>query len=676
MQMRSMFQKRFPNWPDYLIGLAIFILAMLVYNATLTPSLSYKSPDGNELASIPYVLGLAHATGYPLYTWLGKAFTYLPIDDVAHRMNLMSAIMGAGGVVFLYAIMRELTSSEKSNNSPISRVVSAFTALLFAFSLAFWSQTGIAEVYAPNVFMVTLTIWLLLRWARAREAQQRGAIWWLLAFSLSFGLSLGTHMSNLGFAPGFILFILLVDWRFITRIRELLGVAGAFFLSVLQFTWLPYKASTLNDAPMLRNAPSTLGGIYSYTLGAFPQFKFAFPLISIPERIVLYLYMLRQQYFIFGILLGLYGLAEMLVRKPKRFYLFVSMYLAQVLFFIQYRAFDLDVFFIPAHLLYAIFIGFGVFQLSTYLWGWIANMAQNWQKWARPIAGVFFSLVMIFPLFLELHVNWSANDYSEDVAINDFYENVWELLPQDSSILGRSGVFGYDMFYFRLVYDIRPDILIPHLDTPTPSPESLEGRDIFSTTPISPQQQQGFWGLPPGLVDGQSWNVPILFGQGSAGFAGRGRELILYHITDNPPELVVDDFQPQFLVGQRINGVELLGYDLVNDSVSAGGWLEVRFYWQIIDHTTIDNRLPLITTTLDEILLETHELGLGNLLRYAREFNPPANGIMVENYMIVIPSILEPGTYTLRIGIQDPFSPGGSAASQSSVLDLTKIKIE
>ncbi|NIO71378.1 MAG: hypothetical protein GTN71_20685, partial [Anaerolineae bacterium] len=52
-------------WIDLVMVLLIFALALAVYNATLTPSLSYKSPDGNELATIPYVLGLAHSTGYP-----------------------------------------------------------------------------------------------------------------------------------------------------------------------------------------------------------------------------------------------------------------------------------------------------------------------------------------------------------------------------------------------------------------------------------------------------------------------------------------------------------------------------------------------------------------------------------------------------------------------------------
>jgi hypothetical protein len=91
------------RWIDWAIALFIFTLALAVYNATLTPSLSYKSPDGNELAMIPYILGLVHSTGYPLYTWLGKLFTYIPIGDVAHRMNLMSAVLGAAGVSILVA---------------------------------------------------------------------------------------------------------------------------------------------------------------------------------------------------------------------------------------------------------------------------------------------------------------------------------------------------------------------------------------------------------------------------------------------------------------------------------------------------------------------------------------------------------------------------------------------
>lgn len=174
-------------------------------------------------------------------------------------------------------------------------------------------------------------------------------------------------MSNLGFVPAFAFYVLLVNWRVLKRPGILLGAAALFVLGCLQFLWLPYKAATLNDPLMLRNAPRTLQGIYRHTLGAFPQFKFAFPLQALPDRVVLYLYLLPQNFGVLGIIAGLYGMVELLIRRTKEFYLLMVMYLTHVFFFIQYRAFDIDVFFIPAHMIYALFIGFGAAQLVKYI---------------------------------------------------------------------------------------------------------------------------------------------------------------------------------------------------------------------------------------------------------------------------------------------------------------------
>ncbi|MCD6402197.1 MAG: DUF2723 domain-containing protein, partial [Anaerolineales bacterium] len=74
---------------NILFAFGVSFTALLVYLLTLTPSLSYLSPDGSELATIPYILGLAHSPGYPLYTWLGFLFSHLlPFGDVAYRINL------------------------------------------------------------------------------------------------------------------------------------------------------------------------------------------------------------------------------------------------------------------------------------------------------------------------------------------------------------------------------------------------------------------------------------------------------------------------------------------------------------------------------------------------------------------------------------------------------------
>jgi hypothetical protein len=643
-------------WLDGVIALLIFTLALAVYNATLTPSLSYKSPDGNELATIPYVLGLAHSTGYPLYTWLGKIFTCVPIGDVAHRMNLMSAVLGAAGVAILYGIVLLITRR---------RLVAAFTAFLFAFSLAFWSQTGIAEVYAPNVFTVTLAVWLLLKWGEVEASSipcplslvpYHLSLFYFLAFCLAFGLSLGTHLSNLGFAPAFALYILLVDWRMVYRRPwGLLLGAMLFVLGCLQFLWLPYKASTLNDPLMMRNAPGTLEGIYRYTLGAFPQMKFAFPLWAIPDRIVLYLDLLRQNFGVWGILLGLYGMMEMAFRDVKRFYLFIGMYLVHVVFFVQYRVFDLDVFFIPAHLLYAIFIGYGAHRLVVSVYGFGKGAERG--LW-RVALNVGLALIVALPVVSQVRANWEVNDYSDDTAINDFYENVWGILPQGSVLIGRGGVFGYDMFYWRLVYDVRPDVVIPMIQGPRPSPEAMAGAGpIYTTQPSNPQRPgRGPWSPPAGLLKPDSWYVPVLLGQGGTSPQGQRPGLTLYQVSDEPPELVTQQAQPEHVVGQPLGGLELVGYDLEDDTVSQGGRFHLTLYWRVRRQERV-----LIATSLGDTALEAHDLGLGNLQRYVEEYNPPRQGIVVEDYLVVVPSHIPLGSQTLNVGLQRPFRFGGES---------------
>ncbi len=647
---------------DLLIALGIFAVALAVYNATLTPSLSYKSPDGNELATVPYILGLAHSPGYPLYTWLGKLFTFIPIGDVAHRMNLMSAVLGAAGAALLYAIVHLITGN---------RLASAFAALLFAFSRTFWSQCVIAEVYAPNAFMLALTVWLLLKWAEGTEGNEGKSLpspfssrVFFLAFAFIFGLSLGTHLSNLAFAPAFALFVLLVDWRMVKRPWTLLGGAAMFALGCLQFLWLPYKAATLNDPLMLRHAPNTLEGIYRYTLGAFPEFKFAFPLPAIPDRIVLYLHLLRQQFGLAGILLGLYGMWGMLFRDTKKFYLFITMYLAHVFFFVQYRAFDIDVFFIPAHLVYAIFIGYGVCQLI----GYIRRLGKG-KLWPAALnAGV--ALLFCLAIAGEVRANWEANDCSHDTAIGDFYQNAFEMLPQGSVLVGRGGVFGYDMFYWRLVYNLRPDVLIPMLEGPKPSPKELAGREVYTTQRFAPGgRRRGPWSPPPGLLDPEAWYVPVLVGQSSPGM-GR-HELVLYRVCEEPPRLMVETAQPQHAVGKRLGGLELVGYDLDRQGVEPGGRFRLTLYWRVLRPER-----ALIVTLLGEERLEAHELGFGNLQRYVQEFHPPRDAIVVEDYFVVVPSLTPRGPQTLKVGLMEPLRPGKGDGTILEAIELTSILVD
>lgn len=623
---------------DYILALGLATFSFLAYNATLTPSLSYLSPDGNELATVPYVLGLAHSPGYPLYTWLGKIFTWLPIGDVAHRMNLMSAILGSLSVGGLYLIILALLHPKASSHT-LRRVCSILASLLFAFSSTFWSQAVIAEVYTPNLAFVAFTLLALLYWEHTRRVRD------FFLFALVFGLSLGMHLSNLGFAPAFALFILLTDFKVLKRFTWWLAGFLGFGMGIAQFLWLPLKANTLTDRMMLARTPTTLKGIVSYTLGAFSQLKFAFPLFELPDRLVIYLDLLRQQFTLFGILLGMIGLVAILIRRSRYYYLLVGMYLVHVWFFIQYQVFDLEVFFLPAHFVWAIFIAFGVLEILAGLTTLIQLLPGSSLR--RILRFLLITLVLLSTL-IPLLRNWSDNDRSGDVAVNDFYANLWEILPQESVLVTRSGVFGYDAFYWQLVYNTRDDVVLPTLPDTTTSKPGFRNRNLFSNTILNDRGKvRGPGAIPPDLVPQDLWQVPILIGNQSAGGFGGRDQLILYELSMTPPDLVVKNAHPDIPLHDALGGAVLNGVDLNTQSIESGSRIDLVLYWEITNPIRYQ-----VQTILRDQVLETHTLGFGNLERYAREIGSIQGQTIVENYAIVIPSTVEEGDYPLMVQIQ------------------------
>jgi hypothetical protein len=224
------------------------------------------------------------------------------------------------------------------------------------------------------------------------------------------------------------------------------------------------------------------------------------------------------------------------------------------------------------------------------------------------------------------------------------------MLPPDSALLGRGGVFGYDMFYFRLVYEIRPDVAIPMIDGPRPTRSELAGQPIFTTQPLqSGRGGGGPWSPPPGLVPNDAWYVPILMGQSGVGTGMRehGQSLTLYAVQQEPPELVIPSAEPEHPVGKQLDDLNLVGFDLDDAQATPGSRVHLTLYWQVRTPTQ-----SLIATALGEIPLESHQLGLGNLARYVQEVRPLRNGVVVEDYAIVIPSTVEPGQYPLQINLQ------------------------
>jgi len=247
-------REKVPRGLAVVVGVAVSLVVGPVYLGTLAPTvLPYGTPytlDSPMLQAEVAVLGVGHPTGYPTYMMLTHLFTYLPVGDVAYRVNLASAVYGVLAVAAVYWAGLLLGR----------RVVAAAAgSLAFGFSAAFWSQAVIAEVYTLNALFVALVLCLLLLW---RERRGDGI---LLAAALVAALSLTHHLSSGLLLPAGGLFVALVDRGTFMKAGLLLKGAGAFALGLLPLLYLPVRASM--GAPLNEADPSTPGRFLNLVTG-------------------------------------------------------------------------------------------------------------------------------------------------------------------------------------------------------------------------------------------------------------------------------------------------------------------------------------------------------------------------------------------------------------------------
>ena len=176
---------------DVVLGAIMGLGALTLYVRTLAPDLQYA--DSGEFQTVIYSLGTTHPTGYQVYVLLGRLFTLLPFGDLAYRVNLFSAFLGALTVSLMYLIVRILA---------MRRLAAITAALGLGVSPLFWYYAVFAESYVPSSAFMSGVILAVLLWRVSGKRQ------WLALSGLLGGLSLGVHVSAALIAPGVFFYLL------------------------------------------------------------------------------------------------------------------------------------------------------------------------------------------------------------------------------------------------------------------------------------------------------------------------------------------------------------------------------------------------------------------------------------------------------------------------------------
>ena len=142
---------------DIFMVILICSISLAIYISTMSRGVSYT--DSGELAAAVATLGIAHPTGYPLFTIVGHLWTYLPISSsVIFELNVFAAFLIALSAGFVFLIAKLLIMQEKFDALWIN-LISATVAFTYSFAITIWQQSTSIEVYPLQILIFTLIIY-------------------------------------------------------------------------------------------------------------------------------------------------------------------------------------------------------------------------------------------------------------------------------------------------------------------------------------------------------------------------------------------------------------------------------------------------------------------------------------------------------------------------------------
>ena len=220
--LESLEQGPFFNRYDWAAFLLSFLVALVVYTLTLSPTLSLE--DSGELATAGEYLGVPHPPGYPSWTmivWIfSKIFGFVKfrgMENPAWGVAFASAFFGAlsagitamlvcrSGRDFLRSIKRTTAIIGLRSENMICFAGGFASSLLFAFAPCMWSQSVIVEVYSLNAFFLVLVLLLAYMWIRRPSDKL------MMLTGLVFGLGLTNYQALLLLVVALLLIIVVKD---------------------------------------------------------------------------------------------------------------------------------------------------------------------------------------------------------------------------------------------------------------------------------------------------------------------------------------------------------------------------------------------------------------------------------------------------------------------------------
>ena len=435
----------------YIYSALSFFIPLIIYTITLAPTVSWV--DSDELATASSLLKTAHPTGYPLFTILGKIFTFIPAGDEVYRLNLMSAIVSSVTVFIFFNMMfflfseLKLSDNEKKDSGKISDDtilnISLTSSLLLAFSRTFWDNANVIEVYSLHSFFLVLLLYIFLKAINVTEKNSDNFLksrYWLL-FALILGLSFANHMTTIFLLPGFAYLYFSKNGFSKAVLKNLNYLAIPFLFALTLYIYLIVRA----DNSMLSwGHTNTFDNFTAHITGR--QYNTAMFRSAEDVKIQLSRFIGKypKEFVYLNLLLIIPGLIELFNRSRKFFYFTLILFASCILLASSYTIYDIYSYFLLCSIVTAIWNGFGLVYI-------VKRFSD---------AGRVLSYVLIFIFLIPLSYNYSENDKSRDYMVKDYVFNLFNSASNNSIVITNYN----PTYYFQYVKKARPDIVFINRD--------------------------------------------------------------------------------------------------------------------------------------------------------------------------------------------------------------------
>ncbi len=469
-------------------SVVVFLLSLSVYIISMAPSVGFT--DAGELAGACYSLGVAHPTGYPLFVLLGFVWSHLPIPlSVIAKLNLFAAVCTAFSTVFVFRLSllligsvlhqpstsqgaiedkavapkkrREksaLNKSVSSTASPVDKdptsgvaanalsdtfvsVLSAATALSYAFARTVWSQATSIEVYSLHLCLMTLSLWLSV------DAVMSGSKLKMRFAALSLGLCFTNHLTT-------ILIIVPILGLYFYRPGELFRVDRVRVREFLILLLIIMSCSVLyaslawnsNSGPWF-NWGAVHRGWEQFSYHVFGKqysiWMFSDEKGAVSKQFKVFLGLIGPNTAYVGVLLSVVGLwFTMRLKQLRSYALFLSLLIiCGVAYSVNYSIHDIDSYFLSAYTALTLSAGMGLALVLRY-------------------RKTFAAAAFVLPLILLL-TNWKENDQHDNTLVREYVHMMVDPLPKNAILFSQQWDYFCSAFwYMQQVEGYRPDVVL------------------------------------------------------------------------------------------------------------------------------------------------------------------------------------------------------------------------